>query len=535
MTSARFRLGQYEPLLELASGGMATVYVARHAGAAGFERLVVLKRVHPHLLSDKEFTTMFRDEARLASQLRHPNVVSVIDVVETEGELFLVMDYIESTSLSSLLRKVAQGEARLPPRVVSRILVDALGALHAAHEALDMRGEPLHVVHRDVSPQNIIVGIDGASRLIDFGIAKATNRITETKSGSLKGKIGYMAPEAARGLPVDRRVDVWATGVVLFESLTSTRLFTGENDLDTLRRVTEGVVPDATSIVPTLPRTIDRVVQRALAKNPADRYATALEMLADLERALPPAPPREVGDALVKWCGASLDLRREELKLRLQGTVDSVKMPMRDPLGLHATPPPLPRVSAPNEVAQDSTRVEGTERRIATTADTDELTFGNRKKRSALIAVGAGGLVVTLLVGSLVLFRGTTPAVAPASSAQPPATATAAPSASGVSLVLHAPGVIESVRIKGARRVDLDGTTARVTVAPWQGDLPVEVAIAGGVLARATATELGPRELDTTLVAPTVSAAPSASAAPKKVPGGNGGKPGKGELQENPY
>ena len=183
--SPRFRLGQYEPLVELASGGMATVYVARQVGAAGFERLVVVKRVHRHLLKDREFYDMFRDEARVASLIHHPNVVSVTDVVESDGELFLVMDYVESCAVSTLQKNVRDAGARLPPAVAARIVADALGGLHAAHEAVDMRGERLDVVHRDVSPQNIIVGVDGTSRLIDFGIAKAARRVTETKSGSM--------------------------------------------------------------------------------------------------------------------------------------------------------------------------------------------------------------------------------------------------------------------------------------------------------------------------------------------------------------
>ena len=193
----RMHLGNYEPLLQLATGGMATVYVARQSGAAGFERLVVVKRVHPHLLANREFSDMFRDEARLAAMLHHPNVVAVTDVVESEGELFLVMEYVDSVALSTLLKTSVDKRERLPPPVVVRILVDALAGLHAAHEAIDMRGNRLEIIHRDVSPQNVIVGSDGSSRLIDFGVAKARHRLTETKSGSLKGKYGYMSPEQA--------------------------------------------------------------------------------------------------------------------------------------------------------------------------------------------------------------------------------------------------------------------------------------------------------------------------------------------------
>ncbi|MGH7298775.1 MAG: serine/threonine-protein kinase, partial [Polyangiaceae bacterium] len=191
----QLQLGNYEALLQLATGGMATVYVARQIGAAGFERLVVVKRVHPHLLSNREFYDMFRDEARVAAMLHHPNVVPVTDVVEADGELFLVMEYIDSVALSTLEKAAADLGQRLPPAAAVRVMIDALSGLHAAHEAHDMRGNRLEIVHRDVSPQNIVVGIDGSSRIIDFGVAKARHRLTETKSGSLKGKYGYMSPE----------------------------------------------------------------------------------------------------------------------------------------------------------------------------------------------------------------------------------------------------------------------------------------------------------------------------------------------------
>src|SRR5581483_11570766 len=192
------RLGAYEPLLELASGGMASVYVARRLGAAGFEHIVVLKRVHRHLLNNHEFYDMFRDEARVASLVRHPNVVPVVDVVESEGELFLVMDYIESAALATARKAASDQDKKIPIAVVSRIICDALAGLHAAHEVVDVRGNKLDVVHRDMSPQNIIIGVDGSSRIIDFGVAKARNRLTETKSGSLKGKYSYMASEQAK-------------------------------------------------------------------------------------------------------------------------------------------------------------------------------------------------------------------------------------------------------------------------------------------------------------------------------------------------
>lgn len=323
---AHVRLGNYEPLLQLASGGMATVYLARQAGAAGFQRLVVLKRVHRRLLKDREFYGMFVDEARVASLIRHPNVVPVIDVVEADGELFLVLDYVESAPLSGLLAAAgAEGEL-LPPAVVSRILADVLAGLHAAHEAMDMQGRKLDVVHRDVSPQNVIVGVDGTSRLIDFGIAKAARRLTVTSAGVLKGKFGYMAPEQTKQLPLDRRADVFAAGIVLYEGLTGHRLFDGDEG-DIVLSTLLAEIPDPSSLVPGLPAKLDAVVQAALARDREERFQTASAFLVALETALPPAPPREAAECVVRYAGKLLERRRDELRVALEQRSESPAPP----------------------------------------------------------------------------------------------------------------------------------------------------------------------------------------------------------------
>ncbi|MGH7282666.1 MAG: serine/threonine-protein kinase, partial [Polyangiaceae bacterium] len=308
---ATLRLGNYEPLIELASGGMATVYAARQLGAAGFERLVVVKRVHRHLLGNRDFFNMFRDEARVAALIRHPNVVAVSDVVEVEGELLLVMEYVEGSSLSTLRGAAREVGATFPVGVCTRIAYDALAGLHAAHEATDMRGNHLDLVHRDVSPQNFLVGVDGASRVIDFGIAKARHRLTETKSGSLKGKYSYMAPEQTRGMPVDRRTDIFAWGVVLHEMLTGERLFRGENEFDTMRRIWEAPIPPPSQVNPAVPRSLDAIVLKALARDPAQRFSTATEILDVMERAAPLGTQREVAAFVDKAAGARLRERQK--------------------------------------------------------------------------------------------------------------------------------------------------------------------------------------------------------------------------------
>jgi serine/threonine-protein kinase len=320
------RLGDYEPLLELASGGMATVYLARQLGAAGFERLVVIKRVHPHLLGNREFHDMFRDEARVASLIRHPNVVPVINVAELDGEMFLVMEYVESVSLGTLVKSaLAMVPSELvPPRIIVRIICDVLSGLHAAHDAVDMMGSPLHVVHRDVSPQNIIVGTDGSSRIIDFGIAQAADRLSDTKTGSLKGKLAYMAPEQAIGRPADKRIDIFSCGVTLHEALTGKRLFRGSNDIETLKRIVDHPVPDPSSIVPDLPWPLDSVVQRALSRNPDERFPTAAAFADALEAAVVPASPREVAAYLKATAGDRLGERHQKLLAILDGSTPSL-------------------------------------------------------------------------------------------------------------------------------------------------------------------------------------------------------------------
>ncbi|MEZ4297069.1 MAG: serine/threonine-protein kinase [Polyangiaceae bacterium] len=227
---SRLRFGPYDVLFELASGGMGRVYVARKSGAGGFERLAVLKRVHSHLLSDPDVCAMVRDEAKIAALVVHPNVVGVEDVLDTGDELLLAQPYVESASLSDLLKAARKAGEKLSPAVAARITLDLLAGLHAAHEARDLRGELLHVVHRDVSPHNVLVGADGRARLIDFGIARAERRLTQTKSGVVKGKLAYVAPETLRNDPVDLRVDVFAAGIVLHEALSGQRLFDGDDE-----------------------------------------------------------------------------------------------------------------------------------------------------------------------------------------------------------------------------------------------------------------------------------------------------------------
>jgi serine/threonine-protein kinase len=222
-------IGRYVLFREIAHGGMATVHLGRLRGVGGFARTVAIKRLHPQFARDPEFVSMFLDEARLAARVQHPNVVSVLDVVASERELFLVMDYVHGEALSRLLKHARACGIPVPANIVCAVLLDLLYGLHAAHEALSERGDPLNIVHRDVSPQNVLVGVDGIARVLDFGIAKPAQRVHQsTRTGQLKGKLSYMAPEQFSTGAVDRRADVYSAAVLLWEALT------GESGLDTL-------------------------------------------------------------------------------------------------------------------------------------------------------------------------------------------------------------------------------------------------------------------------------------------------------------
>jgi eukaryotic-like serine/threonine-protein kinase len=269
------RIGRYEVLLPIASGGMATVYLARTQGIGGFEREVAIKLTHAHLRENADFAADLLEEAKLAVRIRHSNVVSVIDIGNDPLGLFLVMDYVHGDTLSNLRKQASQLRQPLPLSVGLKILVDTLSGLHAAHELRDERGEPLGVVHRDYSPQNLLVGTDGVAQLTDFGIAKAATRLGHTATGIIKGKIKYMSPEQARGEPVDRRTDVWAAGIIAWELVAGRKLHPDDNDVGTLLRVVTQTPPRVSTVAPDVPRGIDDAIAWALTMDPAERCPTA--------------------------------------------------------------------------------------------------------------------------------------------------------------------------------------------------------------------------------------------------------------------
>jgi serine/threonine-protein kinase len=302
-------LGRYALYDEIASGGMATIHFGRLIGVVGFAKTVAIKRLHPQLARDPEFVSMFLDEARLAARVRHPNVVSTLDVVAIEGELFLVMEYVQGESLKNLERRAAEQESLIPPPVVATIVVGMLYGLHAAHEATSERGEPLGIVHRDVSPQNVLIGVDGVPRVFDFGVAKATGRAQTTREGQLKGKLAYMSPEQMMGRNVARSSDIFAASTVLWEALTGKRLFKGDSEGEIVKKVLDAEVEAPSKLVAGLPAQLDELVLRGLARNPGDRFATAREMGRALEKCMPLAPTSEVGEYVEAMAATTLAQR----------------------------------------------------------------------------------------------------------------------------------------------------------------------------------------------------------------------------------
>ena len=303
------RLGRYLLRYRVAQGGMAAVYLAQLAGAHSFAKWVAVKVIHPHLAEDRRFVDMFLDEANLASRIHHPNACAVTDFGVEDGLPFIVMEYLHGETMSAVMRSAWKRDG-MPVWLAARITADAARGLHAAHQMRGRDGEPLGLVHRDVSPQNIMVLYDGVSKIMDFGIARATGRVTSTRAGEVKGKYGYMSPEQLRGADVDARTDVWALGVVLWESTVGRRLFRGESEGETIARVMSDAIPRPSTLRSDYPAALEKVVLSALERDPAARAQTAAEVADGLDAFLY-GYGRVVGTAQVaSWMGEHLRERR---------------------------------------------------------------------------------------------------------------------------------------------------------------------------------------------------------------------------------
>jgi serine/threonine-protein kinase len=505
--------GVYEPLLVLADGGMARVYLGRRLGASGFERLVVIKQIHRHHLGKADFRSFFHDEARIASLIHHAHVVSVIDVIDQPDELVLVGEYVESASLSMLFK---HGGA-IPMPIVLRIAQDVLAGLHAAHELVDENGRRLDVVHRDVSPQNILVGVDGSSRVIDFGIAKAEHRVTETESGHIKGKSGYMAPEQVRGGLVDRRSDIFSLGVVLYEVVSGKRLFVGDSGFEAMQKILVEPIPPLERATPEL----EAVIRRALEREASARYATATELLDALEKCGHAATTREVANFVESRCGAILKDRRERLAEARRGS-----------------PTPISGVSAlVSSSGTPSSRSLDTIASVPPSAMTQVATSRDTVSSGRSRGAWAVGVLVILLaigaVASIAIFRARAGAVVAQQSGP-----------EEVLVEVSADAPIKGISAPGLRRSELDGAHARVYLLPWNGEIAIDAQLADDRTARALVRADGPRIVSLVASPPTATATPvkpvvSASASPPSRPARPPVKaappPPRPDLHDNPY
>ncbi len=334
-------VGRYELIHRLAHGGMATVYLGRAKGKAGFEKVVAVKVIHPHLAGEAEFVGMFLDEARIAARIHHPHVVETLDLGESDGAYFMVMEFIEGENLSALTR--ALGRERLPIPVALQIIADTLEGLCAAHELRDAEGRPYKLVHRDVSPHNILVNLDGWAKVADFGIMKAAGKASNTRTGELRGKLAYMSPEQARGVAVDHRTDLFAVGVILWELLTGERLFACATEAATLEKVMACEVPTLASSgveceQPEVCAGLQALLDRALAPESEARPADARAMLGEVKRLqrlveeLPASdqPRAQLGDLVRRFFARRVDYARAALRRTGEHPVVGASASVRD-------------------------------------------------------------------------------------------------------------------------------------------------------------------------------------------------------------
>ena len=279
-------LGRYRIVDEIGIGGMASVHLARMDGPGGFQKWIAIKKIHPHLVEDESFVQMFLDEARVAARISHPNVATVFDLGKHEETYWIAMEYLHGEPLREVMRRTEELGTAMPPEIACRVIADAAEGLHAAHELLGKNGEKLGLVHRDVTPHNLFVTYDGVTKVVDFGIAKFSSRMSHTRAGTLKGKLAYMSPEQVHGEGIDRRTDIFALGVVLWELTTGQRLFRMESDLDTLAKVQECNVPRPSTLIRGYPVDLEKIVMKALSKNRGERFRTARELSRALQSLL---------------------------------------------------------------------------------------------------------------------------------------------------------------------------------------------------------------------------------------------------------
>jgi serine/threonine protein kinase len=346
------QFGRYLLLKKLATGGMAELFLGKQIGLEGFEKPVVLKRILPHLAENEDFITMFLDEARVAARLNHPRIVQIYDLGKEGDSYYIAMEYIRGQDLRKIIKRAQSLREPVPLGIAIRILVGVLEGLDHAHRQTDENGRPIHLVHRDVSPQNILVSYEGDVKLVDFGIAKASTQIYQTRAGILKGKYAYMSPEQAQGRPVDRRSDIFAAGILLYEVTTGRRLFRQPSEIETLRKVIDCVVEAPSLYDPNYPPDLEQEVLRALQKDPAERFQDAREMQLALERFVTRHGMLSSGARLAEYMqrvfAHEMEAATEELRVLMEARPETPP-PALSPLSGEpepTRPPGLPAVPA---------------------------------------------------------------------------------------------------------------------------------------------------------------------------------------------
>lgn len=426
-------LGRYQLLRAVARGGMGTIWAARATGAHGFERLVAIKTIRPDAASDSSFRAMFLDEARIAARVIHPNVVQVLDLGDENGVLFQALEWIDGESLRSLARLAIEKGMPIPPAIAIRIVSDASMGLHAAHEVRDESGVLLDVIHRDVSPHNILVSVAGAVKVSDFGIAKARDRLSDdTSDGRIKGKLRYMAPEQAMGGQLDRRADIWAIGAILYELLTGHTPYEAPNDLAVLSELISG--PPTLLFEEPVDAGIAAIIRRALSRNPEGRYASAAELARELHAVAGRAQLLAAPDDLAAFCKTVLSQGVQE-RHRAISTAVAFPLPASPDLATACEPQPGSSDDGA-AVAEMSTALDPQPGPITSTSSWER---GLQKRSRAAWLVLSAAAVLVLSISSAWWLGGRSPAAAPA--AVPQAMSADAPSAS---VTAEAPGAASS-------------------------------------------------------------------------------------------
>jgi serine/threonine-protein kinase len=328
-TAGPLRIGRYEVISHLATGGMAQIYLARQTGLGSFERHVVLKTILRERAADHRFVTMFLDEAKLAATLNHQNVAQVYEVDHADGAYFMAMEYVHGENTRAILETTIRRGWTIPLELGVMIISGAAAGLHHAHERRGKNGQPLQIVHRDVSPANIMVGYDGSIKVLDFGIAKAEERATKTIGGTIKGKYGYMSPEQCKGKPIDRRSDIFALGIVLYELSTLRRAFKGNDDFETMKRIVAGDLVLPSTLVPGFPRELEAIILTALASDPGARFQTAQELIEALDAFTVRAKLTGSNTAMSRFMGQLFGTKKEPwIDTGLQSTDHTLVTPV---------------------------------------------------------------------------------------------------------------------------------------------------------------------------------------------------------------